>query len=198
MKQLEIQKALIDNNLKVFSKLEFRHLLRLTHSSAQQLLERYTKKGLFVRLKGGIYALKLNYPSAYLIAGKLYPPSYISFETALSYYNMIPEAVHIYASATTRTTRQFEAEKQVFSYHKIKKPAFTGYKLLKIENEKVFFAEKEKALADYLYFVFLKRKAWNDRLNLRGIDRRKFDQYAALFQKDKFTRWAKDVIRTRA
>jgi len=194
MKQLEIQNALTNNKLRVFSKLEFRRLLKLTHSSAQQLLERYTKKGFFVRLKGGIYALKLNYPSAYIIANKLYKPSYISFETALSYYNMIPEVVHAYTSATAGTTRQFEAEKQVFYYHKIKKPAFTGYKLLKIENEKVFFAEKEKALADYLYFVFLKRKPWNARLSTAGIDRKKFNLYVSLFQKPQFTRWAKNAV----
>lgn len=197
MKQLEIQKALVDNGLKIFSKLEFRRLLKLSYASAQQILERYTKKGFFVRLKGGIYTLKLNYPSAYIIANKLYSPSYISFETALSYYNMIPEVVYTYTSATTRTTRRYEVEKQEFSYHKIKKQAFTGYKLIKIGNENVLFAEKEKALADYLYFVFLKRKTWNDRLNLKGIDGRKFNQYIALFQNEKFFRWIRNAVRTR-
>lgn len=197
MKQLEIQKNLIDSGLKIFSGLEFRRLLKLSYASAQQILERYTKRGFFVRLKGGIYALKLNYPSAYLIANKLYPPSYISFETALSYYNMIPEVVYTFTSATSRTTRRFEAEKQVFSYHKIKKTAFTGYKLIKIGNEKVLLAEKEKALADYLYFVFLKKKAWYDRLNLKGIEHRKFNQYIALFQNKKFFRWIKNALRTR-
>jgi len=198
MKLIEIQNKLKSANLKLFSSFEFRRLMDISRISAKKLLERYVKKGVLIRFRRSLYALTSNCPSSYLIANNLYKPSYISFETALSFYNMIPEVVHTYTSATTRITRQFEVEKQVFSYHKIKKPAFTGYKLLKIENEKVLFAEKEKALADYLYFVFLKRKAWNDRLNIKGIDRKKFDQYVVLFQNDQYTRWARNAIRTRA
>ncbi|MGB9613657.1 MAG: hypothetical protein ACPL4K_05760 [Candidatus Margulisiibacteriota bacterium] len=62
---------------------------------------------------------------------------------------MIPEAVYGFTSATTKTTRKFWVENQSITYHKIKKSAFTGYRLLKIADESVLFAEKEKALADY-------------------------------------------------
>lgn len=194
MKLIEIQNKLINANLKLFSSVEFRRVMKASKISAKKLIERYVKKRVFVRFRRALYGLRMNLPSFYLIANNIYKPSYISFETALSYYNMIPEVVHTYTSATTKTTRNFEVEKQVFSYHKIKKTAFTGYKLLKIENEKVLFAEKEKALADYLYFIFLKRKSWNDRLNIKGIDRKKLNQYVVLFQNDKYTRWVKNAI----
>jgi len=149
-----------------------------------------------VRLKGGLYALKLNYPSGYLIANKLYEPSYISFETALSYHNLIPETVYSFTSATTKTTRTFSVKNQQFKYHRIKKKAFTGYKLTNVAGENVLLAEKEKALADYLYYAFLKKKSLNERLRLKGVKRDTLLSYISLFEMPNFMKWVKNVIRT--
>ena len=41
-----------------------------------------------------------NASIAYLLAGSIYGPSYISFEFALSYYGLIPEAVHVVTCAS--------------------------------------------------------------------------------------------------
>jgi len=198
MKLIEIQNKITESGLRIFSKLEFKRLLEVSQSSAQQLLERYTKKGVLVRLKGGLYALKLNYPSGYLIANKLYEPSYISFETALSYHNLIPETVYSFTSATTKITKNFSAGNQLFKYHRIKKSAFTGYKLTKIAEESVLLADKEKALADYLYYVFLKKKSFNERLRLKGIKRNKVLSYMSLFGIPNLVKWVKNVIRKTA
>jgi predicted transcriptional regulator of viral defense system len=196
MKLHEIQNKIAESRLRIFSKLEFKRLLLVSESSAQQLLERYTKKGVLVRLKGGLYALKLNYPSGYLIANKLYEPSYISFETALSYHNLIPETVYSFTSATTKKTRAFSVKNQLFRYHRIKKTAFTGYKLTNVAGENVLLAEKEKALADHLYYAFLKKKSLNERLRLKGIKRDKLLSYVSLFEMPNFMKWVKNVIRT--
>src|SRR3989339_306802 len=196
MKLFEIQDKILKSGLTVFTRFEFKRLLNVSEISAQKLLERYAKRGILIRLKGGLYCLKIKEPSSYLIANKLYEPSYVSFETALSYYNMAPEIVYAYTSATTRTTRQFNSSGQNFIYHKIKKEAFTGYKLAVIGGEKVRFAEPEKALADYLYYVFLKKKSLNDRLNVKGIINKKLFLYVSLFDKKGFLEWVKNVNRT--
>jgi len=196
MKLHEIQNKIAESRLRIFSKLEFKRLLLVSESSAQQLLERYTKKGVLVRLKGGLYALKLNYPSGYLIANKLYEPSYISFETALSYHNLIPETVYSFTSATTKKTRTFSVKNQLFRYHRIKKKAFTGYKLTNVAGENVLLAEKEKALADHLYYAFLKKKSLNERLRLKDVKRDKLFSYVSLFAMPNFLKWVKNVIRT--
>jgi len=194
MKLIELQEKLIKSKLKVFSKLEFKRLLGTSSIAAQKLLERYTQKGILIRLKGGLYALKLNCPSGYLISNKLYSPSYISFETALSYYNIIPETVYSLTSATTKSTREFETQNQVFVYHKIKKEAFTGYKLIDVGNEKILFAEKEKALADYLYYVCLKKKSLNNRLRTKGINKKRLLFYISLFKRPGFKEWVKNAF----
>lgn len=198
MKLIEIQNKLKGNHLKVFSGLEFRRLLGTSPIAAQKLLERYTQKGVLTRLKGGLYALDLNFPSGYLMANKLYKPSYISFETALSYYHLIPETVYSFTSVTTKKTREYGVKDMVFSYHKIMKKAFTGYQLIKLNGENILFAEKEKALADYLYYVFLHKKELNDRLKLKNINRKKLISFVSLFGKQKFIKWVKSDIRKTA
>jgi predicted transcriptional regulator of viral defense system len=194
MELIKIQEKLLNSGLKVFTNREFRRLLGLSKVSTKKLLEGYTKRDALIRLKRGIYSLKFIRPSAHLIANTLYRPSYISFESALSFHNMIPEAVHGFTSATTRKPKKFTVENQVFSYHKIKKTAFTGYQLTKIGSDNILIAEAEKALADYLYFAFLKKKRLNDRLRTKGINLKKLLNYARLFGRPKFLEWVKNVI----
>lgn len=43
-----------------------------------------------------------------LIANRLLTPSYVSMSTALRYYGMIPEAVYIIQSMTTKESREYE------------------------------------------------------------------------------------------
>lgn len=182
MKLIEIQKKLLESGLKIFSKLEFMRLIDASQVSSQKLLERYTQKGVFVRLKGGVYALKMNFPSGYLIANRLYQPSYISFDTALSYHGIIPETIYSSTSATTKITREFGVAGVAYDYHRIKKEVYTGYKPIKYHDTVILIAEPEKALADYLYFVDIKKREMHyERMDLRKINRKKLIKYIKLF-----------------
>lgn len=120
-----------------------------------QLL-RWRKKGLIVRLRKGLYLLgkeeRTTSSSKELIAGSLYRPSYISLETALSYYKLIPERVASITSVTTRKTKTFQNEEGLFTYRHLKKTAYFGFRLARDEyGFPYFLAEQEKALLDYLY-----------------------------------------------
>ncbi|MEW6042402.1 MAG: hypothetical protein AB1633_12865, partial [Elusimicrobiota bacterium] len=97
--------------------------------------------------------------------------------------------------ATSKTTRDIETLGNRFLYRKIKRNAFTGYKPFTLEEETVFAAEPEKALVDYLYFVFLKKTELNDRLKVKKVNKRNFVKYLKLFKNASFTRWSQDVIR---
>ena len=186
MKLIDLQNALKEKGLKIFSTREFRLLLDVSESAAFRLLWRYEQKGILVKLKRGLYALKSDLPSTYLIANKLYVPSYISFDTALSYYGVIPETIYSVTSATTKITREFEVAGIAYNYHRIKKKAYTGYKPIKFLGTIVLMAEPEKALADYLYFVDLKKRGLHyERINLRKIKQNKLIKYIKLFGRPK-------------
>ena len=111
-------------------------------------------------------------------------PSYISFDTALSFHGIIPETIYTITSATTKATREFKINNMYFTYCKIKKSVYTGYRPIKYLNEIVLIAEPEKALADYFYFIELKKRQLNyERLNLKNIRKNKLISFAKLFNR---------------
>lgn len=183
---LLVQEKLREKKLISFTLIEFRRLFGISEIAAKKFTERYVKKGFFIRLKKGLFTIKANPPSPYVIANRLYEPSYISFDAALSFHGIIPETIYVMTSATPKATRRFQAVQNIFMYHKIKRNAYTGYKLVEYLGEHILIAEPEKALADYLYFVDLeKRQLAYERIDLKKIKRAKLIFYARLFGRPK-------------
>lgn len=185
---------MLSSGLTCFTPLEFQRITKATKIGSRKLLERWTKKGLFLRLKNGLYVASDTKPSLWLIANKLYGPSYISLETALSYYGVIPETAYSITSVTSKITRQFEVHGQVFLYRKIKRCAFSGYRPVKIDGQTVLLAEAEKALADYLYFTYYEKSSVNSRVRWNKIKMSLLRKYIGIFSNKNFSRWAKNVI----
>ncbi len=189
MKWIEIEGKLREGGFRLFTAREFRQVTGSGAVAAKFLLIRYTRRGLLCRLKRGFYALRSRMPSKWGIANRLYKPSYISLASALSYYGFIPESVYAVTSITSKGTREFEADGTTYSYRTIKSGAFGGYKGVVIGEETVLLAEKEKALADYLYFVFLKKERLNNRLNLRGANKRRLEGFLRDFKNKRLMDW---------
>lgn len=87
----------------------------------------------------------------FTIANKIYSPSYISLESALSYYHLIPESVYAITSVSTLLTRSFKTSIAHFKYNMTKPEIFFGYILKADNNRHVKIACPEKAVLDYLY-----------------------------------------------
>lgn len=177
----QVEEKLSSLNLKIFKPQDLRVMFGVEERAVQGFLDYNTKKGVFVRLKRGLYALKRNLPGDFSLANSLYSPSYVSLDTALSYYSLIPETVYAVTSVTAKATREFTVEGRLFEYRKIKREAFTGYQPKEINGEVVFLATPEKAVADFLYFVRLGKRVDNDRLKWEQIDRQKLEKYLKLF-----------------
>ncbi len=154
-------------------------------------LYRWRSKGLIVRLKKGLYELAFPQDMAIpdmVIANKLYEPSYVSLETALSYYSIIPEVAMAVTSITTKPTRRFKNKHGLFLYHTVKYASFTGYYLEKMSGFEVMLAEPEKAAADYLYFK--ERRGENvdfeaerfDKKIISKMNKKKLEKYARGFK----------------
>lgn len=183
LKPLSVRETLLEKGPVAFTPREFERIFGTTKLKGKYFLERYTKFGLFIRLRQGLYTLKENLPPEEEIANLLYRPSYISFEYALAAYNILPEMVYSVTSATTMPTRNFLVGQKSFSYFTIKKDAFTGYTPAKVNGRTVLMAEPEKALVDYLYFVALGKRPNNDRLVTNSLDKSKIQGYARLYQR---------------
>jgi predicted transcriptional regulator of viral defense system len=95
--------------------------------------------------------IQLNEMLLYRISNCLYQPSYVSLESALSYYSLIPEGVYSIQAISTRKTITCQTPVGTFNYRSCKPEFFFGYQILKIDNLPVRMAEIEKAILDYLY-----------------------------------------------
>lgn len=194
LKPFSVHKELLKRNLRVFTPREFARVFHATPFQTKYFLEAYTKQGLFLRLKRGLYALPDALPSEGEIANLLYRPSYLSFEYALAVYHVLPEMVYAITSATTKPTRTFIAADKRFVYLTIKQEAFTGYIPTARDGRTILLAEPEKAFVDYFYFVALGKKPNNDRLKLATMNLQKIRQYASLYQRPKLDQLIQDMI----
>lgn len=194
MEYLELTKVLRRNNLSLFCLKDIEYLFpQVKIKALKNNLSRWVGKGYFYRLKRDLYEFtelgeKASISDLY-IANKLYAPSYVSLESALSIYNIIPETAAQATSITTRATRIFKNKYGVFFYHTCKKEAFLGYKLVNYEGKKVLIAEREKALVDFLYFRLLSQREINfkeerfDEDELKKLRWRRVLRYAGLYGK---------------
>lgn len=134
----------------------FEHLTDKPHILRRQLVD-WLKKGYVIQLKRGMYALRLedrsSFFSEYYLANNLYSPSYISLETALSYYQLIPERVQSITSITTKKTQQFQNSLGHFIYRHLKPNLYENFVVKQDEFKNNFYiATPEKAMIDFLYF----------------------------------------------
>ena len=184
----KLQNIAVEEKLKAlglagFTPLEFQGVFAASKKAVSMFISNNVKSGLFLKLRNNFYAIKDSRPDYSFIANKLYQPSYVSLETALSHYKIIPEVAYGTASITTKAPREFRTPVGNFTYRHVKTSAFTGYRLQEIDRYKALFAEPEKALADYLYFVDLKKTSLNDRLKLKGVSKPKLIEYVRMFQR---------------
>ncbi|MEM6525478.1 MAG: hypothetical protein AAF693_16880 [Bacteroidota bacterium] len=122
------------------------------------------------------------------IANRIYQPSYVSLESALSYYNLIPEAVYTITSLTSNKTISFDTPKGTYAYRHIKPSVFFGYQVIEWQGFPLRMAELEKVFLDYLYLnTNISSEPDLDGLRLSTDDLKekisldRFNNYLALF-----------------
>jgi len=169
MKFKDFYKTIADNKFYVFSYQDIRSFYQgENRENLKKMIYRWKRKGWIYPLKRGLYELTypedFNIPDLY-IANKLYTPSYISLETALSIYSIIPEVSMAVTSVTTKPTRKFKNKHGLFLYRSVKPKSFCGYYVEIMGSYEILIAEPEKALVDFLYF--------NKKLN---FERERFDK----------------------
>ena len=118
-------------------------------------LTRWCRKGLLIKLRNEHYAFPeyRRVPSfAQYVANQIYKPSYISQQSALSIYGMIPEEVVQLTSVSTLKTAHFINPFGTFHYQNVKDSLYFGYEISAMPDGKgVLLATPEKALLDLLY-----------------------------------------------
>lgn len=155
--------------------------------------KRLEASGEIIRLKKGLYVVSPKVSrmqlSEFLIANHIYGPSYVSMQTALRHYGLIPEAVYAIQSITTGVARNYENNIGTFSY--INVPTAYYQKGLTIKEDAgayVMIASAEKALCDLMVYT--------PNLNLRfQTEIRNYLEYDIRFDMDELSALNLDIIR---
>ena len=117
------------------------------------------RNGLIIRIKRNLYVVsqKVHHQeiSTELVANHLYGPSYVSLETALAYYGLIPERVYSIRSACMTMRKLYETPFGQFEYIKMPSQYFQiGVNQKNIDNSYCFLiASPEKALCDLILYT---------------------------------------------
>jgi predicted transcriptional regulator of viral defense system len=114
------------------------------------------RKGLIVRIKRDLYVVSKQVHnreiSRELVANHLYGPSYISLESALAHYGLIPERVYAMRSACMKMHKRYNTPLGQFEYEKVPVQYFQiGVHQEIIDSSYCFLiASPEKALCDLI------------------------------------------------
>ena len=118
-------------------------------------LNNWQDKGYIRKIVRGYYIfadLSVDEEVLFHIANRIYAPSYISLETALSHHGLIPEAVYAMTSVTTKRTYRHKTFLANFYYRTVAPAFFFGYDIIRKGNIIYKMAHAEKALVDFFYF----------------------------------------------
>ena len=162
-------------------------------------LKTWIQKGDLLRLKKSLYFLKEIEVDEFFLANRLYQPSYVSLESALNYYGIVPDIPFAVTSVTIKRTQEFKNEFGLFLYRTIKSDLFFGWQEVKIENGQFYkIAGPEKALFDFLYLnqnSFGKNFPEEERFSFtKDFVWQKFRKYGSLAATAKFGRLIDKLI----
>lgn len=119
--------------------------------SVEIQLHRWEKSGLLRRIARGIYSLVTYQMEEFAVAAALREPSYISLESALNAYGMLPDVPQGVTSVTTSPSRRYATSVGVCSYHQLAIRYFFGFEGARTPLGLPYrIATPEKALLDYL------------------------------------------------
>ena len=142
----------------VFSSEEGKDWLKGSYKAPLKALAAKERSGEIIRLRRGLYAFKEGLDPL-KCAYRLHEPSYISFETALAYYGLIPERVEQVISVVDGRPAKYLAAATRFIYHSQSRPLFAlGMGLTFIDGQAIPIAIPEKAVLDTLALVGLKAR----------------------------------------
>jgi predicted transcriptional regulator of viral defense system len=119
-------------------------------------LSRWMKSGRVYQLRRGLYMIAPPYqkvkPHPFLVANRMQRASYVSGQSALAFYGLIPEVVPVTLSVTGGRPERLDTPLGVFEYRHVKPDLLRGYRMTDLGlSQQALVATPEKALLDLVY-----------------------------------------------
>ena len=174
--------TLLTSPLSVYSSESLANLLEISKErSTFSVISRLSKSGVLEKIGKNCYILAHKPAHQFLIANYCFSPSYVSFESALSYYGILSQFPTEVTSVTPLKTAKYQLRERVFSYAHLKKDLFWGYDK---KPEGFLIASPEKAVLDQAYLASKGLKSFpKDELDWSLVDKKKLLEFAKMYPK---------------
>jgi hypothetical protein len=119
-------------------------------------LSRWVSAGRLHQLRRGLYAVAPPFqrtrPHPFVVANRLVPGSYVSLQSALGHFSLIPESVPVTTSVTVGRPGRWDTPLGTYDFRHIQRDLLTGFRReLLAGGEEALLATPEKALLDLVY-----------------------------------------------
>jgi len=172
---IEAWKKIKSLDVKLLTSVEVGKMWKIKNANtAYKMLQRWEKNGLLKRIAKGKYLPADRNLNEFEIANLLVPSSYISFESALSFYGILSQFSYVITSATTAKSRELEIDNKDFEFTHILPTLFWGYR----QVNSALAAGPEKAMIDIAYLASKGlRKIDPAEWDLTGVNKKTLRQY---------------------
>jgi predicted transcriptional regulator of viral defense system len=127
-------------------------------NNIRRQLTRWTKSGRLYQLRRGLYALAPPYqkvkPHPFLVANHMVRGSYVSCQSALAFYGLIPESVPTVVSVCASRPGRRETPLGNYLFRHLHRKFLGGYQYSEVGNgQTAIVALAEKAILDLMYLT---------------------------------------------
>jgi predicted transcriptional regulator of viral defense system len=161
-----------------FSVADLEKLIGLSRKSLLVTIRRMVDAGILRKVRRNTYTLAGVAFDPERIAGQLYYPAYLSFESALARHGILSQIPHTLTFATTRPSNRTRIGSIDVEFTHLKPMLYFGY----TATNGLDVAEPEKALLDELYLISRGLRHINlDELDLHRLNRNTLKRYARAY-----------------
>jgi len=178
LKETELRRSMESIPKAFFTLSDLEKITGLDRRSLSVSLNRLVNRGVLVNIRRNSYILADEPVRLEAIAGQIYFPSYLSFESALSRSGVLNLVPYSLVFATVRKTRSMTILERRVEYRHLKENLYFGFR----EGDGFYMAEPEKALLDLLYLAsFGKARVPYEELDLKSLSAKTLDKYVVRF-----------------
>lgn len=191
--KLRFIKTFQQKNISLFTIYDVKKIFQIRSvNTLKHLLKRLKKEGIIKILLRGkyIFLQSQRQVSDFEIANFLVIPSYISLESALSFYGIIEQFPYQITSLAIRKSKKITINNKVFNYSKITKEYFKDF----IRKDNFLIAIREKAIFDYFYFIYKGQRSKNKIEEFKSNLDKSTKKYIILNAKGKFLNFLKRYV----
>ena len=150
MRIVDIIKIIRKSGVKIVSLPDLGKLLDIEKdNTSYKIAEKLVAEKFLLRLKKGVYLSSFNPPDSFEIANAMYTPSYISLESALNYYGILPQFPYSVTSVSPKKSKKILIDEKEFEYVQISHKLYWGFR----REVQTIIASPEKALLDMIYIA---------------------------------------------